>query len=270
MLKLEKVRHNHTIAIRLHERERFFDKSFLRALSIATILHLSAFLSCKISSAQFNETYIVIPPAVVDIDIDPSPSDTRIPSMTQIEVEKGILPRYVLEPEPPLPKQLSSSTTSCVKDINWQEKEPLSQNLFSQLEIVPYQPESIALSINKQYVPITLSLSGSLAEYNIIDDGIGKLKTPRSSQKPLTKVFVTYQVQMDHQTGRIFWHDKAEKTTTQQSDQLAETVLKKLRFASYKNERNALPWLTRGIVEITFEIEEDKTWDELLQELEEA
>jgi len=263
MLKLEKVRTSRGVAVRLREKEKFFSKTLLRAAFLALALHLLGFIVFRVHSAYVEECIVHVDPSMVDTDISQPIAEEA--TIAQVAVPAGILPRYVLEPEPPLPKKPQLTPSKCrVQTATIDEIS--TSNLFTRIEQVTYDIEPMEFSFPHPYTPVTIEITGALANQAIIHTGTNTLNTSRITQKPTVKRRATYHVQIDNSCGKIFCFDK-EGAASADTDRLAEAILKRMRFAPMRPKRGAYLSVTDGTIEITVETEEGHLWDEHLKEL---
>lgn len=260
MLKLERVRTSRGVAVRLREKEKLLNKVFLRAAFLALGLHFAALFLFQVERTQCEECVVTIDPSKVDTDIS-QPSDDST-CLSQLTMPSGVLPRYVLEPEPPLPKKPEHLSSICQKpEVVIAE----STHVFPKAHEIPLEPENLKLSFPHPITPIALDISGPIANDALIHRGTASLEKPRITEKSCLKLRATYQVHVDPSCGKIFWFEKQGPTSAE--DRLAEAVLKRMRFTPIPKERAAYLSLKRGIVEITFEIEEGQNPDELIEQL---
>lgn len=238
MLKLEKVSKTLEINITMRQREHFLNRAFFKALGIALGLHLLAVVLFHIQPFVISGSGIVFPPVLVDSDLNLVQEGTVL---AQIDTDEAF-PRHIKEPKglrfafPEYPevdlKQYQIQYDPHSNPHVFAPFEDSAQILYTRL--LDHRP--------REGEKVKVEISGSLINLKLEDDGIdqaefGKTRTGRGR----------YQVRVEHRTGKIFWYDPIEAIGHEETDALAEKILRGMRFAS-----DEFYFVTGGEIEIQF------------------
>lgn len=222
MLKLEKTGRSSQISVRLREQESFLNSFLVKAFLIALSIHAAFFLIFHIQPF-FLESQFLYPPVHVQTD------RTNSSSLAVLEEEPIDDPHAI--PPPPLTAFFDDLVLTMDPHLTspWSDAEHWTQP-FAELEnrLMVYQAP--ALSTPMSYSPIRVFISGDLAERALLkyDLRIDKTKAFRADlPEPL---FATYRVQVDDESGMIFWYEIQRSTGNPEMDALAEELLSRFRF----------------------------------------
>lgn len=235
MLKLERVSHDNQISVGLRDKKQLFTRSLVTALSIAVGLHLLLLVLFNVSPIKIRWGNSSFLPVMVEADVS-SPND----SLVLASINHNLQPRTnLLEPKPSLPAFPASPTFLPSRQMEFISEKVHTANPFSQIEKAIYQPTfppSRQQSVSK---PIQLVISGPLATKTILKNPVDQVVLPaltssvkQNARDKMDHLRVIYSVQVDEQTGRIFWTEQKQKTDIPQLDLLAESILKNLQFVS--------------------------------------
>lgn len=236
MLKLQKNR-NREINVTLRNRERFWTRTFIYALSIALGLHLFAVLIFQIHS-YFHTDENIFPPIVVQADMFSESDNGILANVEDLDTQYNFL-KAPIASSPQLPYLSifpSSSEVEYVKEFN------LNDNPFANLE-ADWEHLFSKNSLTPK-TSIKVKVSGALAEFPVLDDGVSQV-LPKMKLGGSHKI--SYAVQVEGKTGRIFWQmmtGQGEKHTVMV---LAEQILANMRF-----DQNPFLFVQTGEIEINF------------------
>lgn len=222
MLKLKKSRKE--ISISLSGKEPFFNYYFLCAFGAAFGLHLFAFILFRIHPFFITDDRILKPISVeTDLTMHSQPD---IGVQTALGEENGHL-RHLSNPPFSHPELPTLPQISTARGHHFLVRESSDIYPFLQIEeewngIVP------SLHTTATTLPaLTVSISGLLADYLLIDDGTAHITDTLMLKEPKRLV---YSVQMEGKTGKIFWHQLQNDSGSQNVARLAETILRNIKF----------------------------------------
>lgn len=219
MLKLEKLRRSDPVAIRLREKEKLFTRAFTIALAIALAFHLSLFVVFKIQPFNSGSSFL-FPPVQVESAL-PNSSHTTLQVYNHQDKEDFEL---FLQDHPVFPKQ--------------------QEDLF-RVQLEHSRPLTIPASfrvLEERFIPIRSSpMMGKTQQFQFFISGplagrqlISKADLPSLpiNGKKLSQAEAFYQVQIDPETGTLFWYEIIQATGRKEIDALFEQFLKTLRFSA--------------------------------------
>lgn len=237
MLRLEKTSNLSNIAIRMRERERFFEPPLLKALAIALILHSTALILFHVTPFSFTSTF-TFPPVHVQSD-SPVKGVSAFVSH-HIEEEEGVPPPISLIPTLDWISFFPESTIAPSTSLDLQALQSLEKGVWPKWE------EPLLLKLEEPHIRLTIS--GDLATIPlIVSDPLLNEMQPLSPR--ISPVYVTYKVQLDEKTGGIFWYERLESSTAAAMNQVTEKILLNLRFAPPENHESILGVLSFVILE---------------------
>jgi hypothetical protein len=144
---------------------------------------------------------------------------------------------------PPLDWVLAPLESTLTPSINFNLKalEPIEERIW------PIWIEPLSISIEEPF--IQLSISGDLVKHTLISsDDLLKRMLPLSSEPPMYH-YVSYQVQLDHRTGELFWYDRTQSSTIATIDRITEKILLNLRFEKPLEGKIDPAWdITNGVL----------------------
>lgn len=242
MLKLERSSQSSSLTVRLREREMFFEPRVLKALSIAVFLHCAALLLFQVAPFSFTSSHIFSPVKVQSNHQEQSIS--LVASTFSQEGEDELAPPSI-SLIPPL------EASSLLQESTLSPTLALKPNAFEKLEEQIWPIWDLPLTFDLEEPRIRLAVSGDLAEHSLIATHplLNQMQSIHVSASP---AYVSYQVQMDEATGEIFWFERLQSSGIKEVDQLTETILSQLRFAS----KNSFEWVT-GNVNFTLLIKQE-------------
>lgn len=228
MLKLERVRQD--FIIRIRERDRLLTPLFWQALGMALAVHIGAFLIFHIQPFKADSSFI-FPPVYLDTQGKQTPFNQEVSSQTQTVPLLADLPSIPPSLEVKLP-QIPLGTSLFLED------EP--QATFNLLSNQTVLIDPVAFSFTHPfwptaYSPVHLHVSGELANRSILSaDPLFSKRLVKEETDELSSYLVKYHVQVNEQTGTIFWYDKKQSSGIQKIDKRAESLLLSLQFSPHK------------------------------------
>lgn len=250
MLKLEKTSRTHDIMVSLRDRDSRFNRTFLTAFAIAAGLHLAAGVLFSIRPFLLGSSELILPPVAASADLTAMQEEKDNIAVAQLD--KGDrLPRTILEPpysKPIIPEIPPSAVSRKREYVMKTEPAALS---FALLEEEFFTPDFLANAPTKEYIPLTISISGQLASRGLEtmhDDSLAPLTKPVPCHGANPRQFrAQYAVEVENRSGRVFWYEPQNEIEDPACKQLAENVLQKLRF--HPSDQS---FVTPGEVEIVF------------------
>ncbi|MFI5343980.1 MAG: hypothetical protein ACHQUC_07150 [Chlamydiales bacterium] len=251
MLKLEKSGRSSQITVRLREQDPFLNSFLAKAFLIALFIHVALFLIFHIQPF-FLESHFLYPPVQVQ-------SEGLNSSSLALLDDESVDDLHAIPP-PPLAAlfDLLPLTMDPHLTTPWNDAE-LWKQPFAALEnrLMAYQaPE---LSIPLTYSPIRVFISGDLAERPLLnlETAIGlsqRLKyEPRMDEKQPFRaglpepLFASYRVQLDEESGMIFWYESQRSTGNPKMDAVAEELLYNFKFQTGSSRFGSQP--THGTID---------------------
>lgn len=237
MLKIEKINRASDIVIEFRKRDIFFNEALLKALSIAFILHSTAFLIFHIGPFKLVNNGI-LPPSIVEIDV----IDTDFQVTANIQ-DKRKLSRIPFAPKVSLPTIPSISKLGLIDYIDTIENFESKDNLFLKLE-TDLKNDLFFLSdeLRPKAVTTQILLSGNLSNRKFEDPTtlIEKQFKDIALTNPLR---VIYNVKVENKTGRIFFAELEMPLSHPYVSPVGE-ILKEFRF-----EQISSGFMTSGQIE---------------------
>ena len=219
MLKVEKDRQ---ASLCFYARERLFTKTFIQAFGLALGFHLFGILLFHIKPIQLAESSWVFPPALVDADLQNEGNESTS-AFARSEQEKL---RGISFPKPSQPTFPQISVQNRSEKMEESIQMP-SSSLFSQIERIE---EPIELLPLYKHLRLQIKTSGLLADFEFQEDKV-KLVTEKLKQLKLPGSFLLkYNVQLDNQTGRIFWIAADHDALDPLLESLGYELVKNLQF----------------------------------------
>lgn len=219
MLKLEREDQTSTVTLKFREREKVFHPLFLQALAIALAIHFAFFVFFHIAPFSLISSF-TFPPVAVESSLPHHHALTI--STGYLEIEQDIL-------SPPL---------SAVMPLDWIAL-PTNEFLMPSIEydVDKMQPLEAA-DWPLMYAPLPLSLdepvihltiSGELAQRKLLSqDPILEERRPFTTKPQY--LFIDYHVQIDEQTGKVFWIEQFRSSGIKHVDKKIEQLVKRLEF----------------------------------------
>lgn len=235
MLKLEKLSKSQDVQITIWQREKFFNKRLCQSLALALALHASFILFFQVTPFVILGSQTLIAPALVESSMDISEETVVVAGPVQEELFRSSL-KEPKSSNSELPEVAVSKVFVHVPEDSVY-KAPPSRFLKSS----PNDLEFLFNTPSKKVNSFTISVRGKLADR--------EMKTV--SFPTLTNNFKNYRthfaVQVDDQTGEIFWVEPKHKEEVKEVEIVALELLKQLRFEKLENS-----FVTAGEVEIEF------------------
>lgn len=241
MLKLEKIGYRE-IHVGIRDKERVFNPIFLKALGIALVLHLGAFILFQIPPF-ITTSDSILPPAFVESDIHFGSGDHS--TLAHIENE-GMVQRDLYEPAFSQLELPAIPAFHRQKSVEWSQSAHIHADEESEDRRGSFMEKGRSLASME---PIRIQISGALAEIPLLDDGIREeLISFLSAQgsKTLGERLI-YMVQVELMSGCVFWHLPAQAASVPALSSCAEQILRDMRFQSSQQ-----CFVCAGEIEMTF------------------
>jgi hypothetical protein len=226
MLKLEKVAKTMEISIALRQRDHRFNRTFAISLLIAIALHAMAALLFQIRPFKIVGSQVVFPLTMVDTEIA---SDNSI-VVAEWEGE-DIVPQRLRRPRGAIAKvsPLAPIEFPVKPETIFKRTTPSEARAFERLE-------KDVLSLQNAFLEgprikesgIKVVLSGPLEGKTIL------LEPEYNLQENILpcQCSAVFQIQIEQQSGIIFWYAPLQLTSNPALDAFAEHILKQIRFSS--------------------------------------
>lgn len=245
MLKLEKNQHTQDLKITFQQRDRFFNRSLIFALTLAIAIHAFSWLLFTIAPLTFNFPDSLPTPIVVEADPQHTDKNRISEQIIFSELEqRKIAKRSLIEPA----KRKMTLPMPSPKNIDLTLHVVENENLLTQNSAMSQLLIDDALNIPLNLPKISIQIFGPLANKTLLSNGLKEEENVllHRSIKTLKQQRLTFDVLMDQQEGRLIWF---LNTTPSQivSKQAAETILKNMRFTKSKDAG-----MTKGTIEIVW------------------
>jgi hypothetical protein len=205
-----------------------FTPLFLRILAVICFLHLLAFFLFTIETTAYEEPPVSLP-INLNAEIGLSPQSEATLSSVQVD-ENGLLPRYLLEPESQLPNVPDMPITPLKLTVNHVKEKQIFEGLFSQIEHTSYEEEPFKFSFLSSLPLVALQTTGSLSHLTmddfVVPSGFFELLPSNISGE----YSVVFDIKVEERKGDIFWFSLRNSSSVDFIDDLAEEVIKKIRF----------------------------------------
>lgn len=219
MLKLEKTSSSSGFTISMRKKEQFFEPRLIKALCIALFFHISAIALFHITPFYTPSSFIFTP---IQVNSDRTFIAVRSHVTSHVDEEEISFPSISFIPplaSIPFSKELSLFSSSYF--------DPHTLDLLEN-SIKPKWESPLCLPLEEPR--IQLIISGDLASFSI------SKSTPILNQmQPISfhtnRIYMTYQVQLDQETGELFWWDRGDSTENMHAQSVLESILHELRFA---------------------------------------
>lgn len=240
MLKLERVYKSRDINIRLRKRDRFLNRIFWQAFFIALGIHLFGLIFFKIQTL-LTHSATRLSPIIAHADLDLTKDNFHV------QVMPDQVPRnYPLAPPRSSPRMPKMALPPLIRQTEYvQENTMLNKDPFRELQKEFMAMPSSELPL-KTYPSLDISLLGALSSRswnyrNPIKMAEGLIP---SFDEPLLAMF---SIQLDENSGEIFWKELVQSTGVEKLDQFAEKILENVKIS----HDDAL-FASNGLIEIRF------------------
>jgi len=231
MLSLEKNHRNKEITVKIRKRKSFFTPLLCQAFCLALGIHLIGFLIFHIHVFKRNSTFLYSPIQVK--------ADENFPSKPLLLLEE--VPSSHQDPfEPPLFAFLENFSYH----IPSEQLESVDSD-FIPLENHFSYPSVISKPVKTS--PVSFFITGELAKRQLLKyDPLLDLKQTKTgpSGEP---VCLSFKVQIDDRTGRVFYQQPTETSGSLKTNQLAEKIIENFEF-----EKGKPFWQDSGIIHFVF------------------
>ncbi len=226
MLKLKKASGPETVALTFSARDKLFNKDFCIALGIAAGLHLLGLIIFTVHMGIYSGSTTVLSPIMVMTE----PLELEKNSLIIADVYSNPISKRQIPPPPKIVHETPTSQKFFLGNVE-------SAQFKNRLPDWPTEPHSTP--------SITVSPSGSLAGRALkVVPKLPKIKTFGDFE-------VVHQVRMDEKSGEIFWFKLQKSSGRSAIDQMAEKLLKNIRFETQGNNG-----ITSGTIEWKFHLED--------------
>ena len=253
MLKLERAsRQEGSVHLIVRDKERLITKSLVISFLITLAIHLTLMLLFHVDLFKIESGLSVFPPIQVETHL--SSKDSIIADTKQAnQTIRGL---------PPLPSSAPASFTR----PSFLPVRPTESNTaiygrkttFSQIEKEVYEPQFNPTE-RPSKMPFKIIVSGILAEYPLISNGLHDKKLP--SERIETRII--YSVLVDRKSGKIFWMEQKQPVPYPQLKRFAESLLKDMKF-DLKKQLTAVG----GEIEFHFNLETAVQDNKMMQDFE--
>lgn len=244
MLKLEKNRNE--ISIRLSSKDKFLNRSLLIALAIAFSLHFLAFAIFNVHIYFFQKENGFIPPVEVHSSIEDLNNNNLISS--QVEDDKNPLIK-ILRPKKIIPKIEDPKFSY----IPIESKISFKENRHDSFAPIENEIEHKSFTNILSQTPILkINLSGNLSDLKILPldlKKISQIEVAIEHLKQLKELSLSFDVQVDGKSGRIFWIASKEAIEDNSLDQFFIDLLKEIQF-----QKSQSPSIYVGEIDLVFSL----------------
>lgn len=250
MLRLERSSpYRREIAIRFRSRDPFLSRPLLIGLAVALLLHLLFFLCVEINPYR-TPCEQIAPPTPVAVDLGSLIEIGGLLATSEME-SYGLLPRHIIEPEPPRPK-FPTLPPQAVERTPFIAAAPLvhTDAPFRQMRPAITLRRTPLVAVHRRYHPARVELSGPLATLPLIDDGTGIWGEERKNRGRSELYTLLFEVQLEEKTGSLFWVRQVNSTDRAPLDEKGRQIVERLRFAP-----KPFGTVEGGMVEVCFEVE---------------
>lgn len=244
MLKLEKISRSREIMVSLRDRDPRFNRTFIIAFAIAFSLHLLAGVLFTIRPFLLDSSELILPPIAASADLS-----VNRESMALAKVDKTErLHRTIPEPRYSVPKVPELTEVTVNRQKEYVMKKELTAAPFAMIEKEVFSPDFTAWESSKQHAPVQILVSGPLADKTIEVNGADSVELPLlNSDMRSNLIRALYAVEVENQSGQIFWYESQQKLENLEYRRLAEKILLNLRF-----HQDTKAFVTPGEIEIVF------------------
>ncbi len=167
-----------------------------------------------------------------------------------LNVDEGGLLRdqRVLEKAPPPPVLPFRSKTELQSPIA--KDSPVLDSEFLSVRRPGYQKDEAFFA--RRYQPVLVDISGELARFPLKEKS-EKLNHVRfAAHKQVKPFYISFNAQLNHETGKIFWHQVEQSSGNAHVDNLASKLVRTLSFETDEKEI-----ISRGKVSFVLRLEKD-------------
>jgi hypothetical protein len=255
MLRLERVSRDCQVNVAIRDKESWWNQTVLVAFFIAISLHGISFLIFQITPFKVRIPETIYPPVVVDSDLALSNEKKEILALTDPDSEY-LSTQFFFEHVPSVPSLPGMSKSPMVRHMEYIKEASVLANPFTQLEQEIHHFDFPVFSPPQLVMPsIVLVISGGLADKKLLVNGIDDNRAflHKLSPKSMSSQKVIYTVQVEEQTGGIFWYSLKQTAETNSLNHLAEKILRSMQFHTQPHA-----FVTSGEIEIHFHFDELK------------
>lgn len=219
MLRLEKTSDLSGIAIRFREKERFFETRVLKALICALLIHLTTFILFRIANPLLISNFVFSPVQMRFESLEKNNLSEVTSYFDEDEFKFEFFGNEMSERLDWLAFLEPSLLFPATFDFN--SLENLEKEFWPKLDL------PLSIELTEPY--IKMMISGDLANFILIkSDPILSSMQPFSTSLDIYST--SYEIQMDGNTGEIFWFQQKSSSGDKKIDQMIEKVILSLRF----------------------------------------
>jgi len=223
MLKLEKISRDRQISVIVRDKECFFTRSLIIALAIAAGIHFLFLVVFNISPFKIRLSQIIFPP--VQVEVDASPKDTAI--LAQVDTPKPIASGLPTQ-RPSLPIMHEYPTFLAAQNADYIKENRREGNPFLAIENDITSP-SFPSGGNTSLPPLSIVVSGLLADIPVLDDGLKGKKVP-GIKASINQRRVVFDVLVEGRSGSVIWFQPVQLTENSTADRFVETIIREMQF----------------------------------------
>ena len=194
----------------------------LKLCSFALVLHLGVLLLFHVSPFKLASTF-TFPPIQVQSEQSLQGISALISSEPYDQEDELPPPPFYFRP--PALDWISVSTNPSITP-----SASLNPDALLRIEERTWPIWHEPLSLHLEEPLARLAISGDLAERLLIDTDPLLSKMQPISSLPSSYAHVTYEVQMDERTGKLFWYERTQSSGDSAIDRLTEKILLNIRF----------------------------------------
>lgn len=227
MLKLEKVAKTNELSVLVRVKPTLLTTPFLLALSYALFVHTAAFFIFQISPFRIGYQQSLFPPVRVATEVPFH--DGVYATNEHFEEEEPIAP-YLIAPSPFKPQLPTAQAIPIIRNTEYiKQKNPLSNPFLSLEKLLEIDIDRSELASSSVYIPLSVQLSGSLADLSFEFGTLDKIFEMHREQPYRTYHFL-FSAQLDQKNGELFWWDLKVGENDTQAENYALDILRGLRF----------------------------------------
>lgn len=190
MLRLEKKSRNRSIHVNMRESGRLITPTFRQAFLLALGFHFLGFMLFHVKSLDMGESGVIFPPVQVKIDMT---SEQEGIVLAQVEREK-MATRLQLDPKPSNPSLLHMPRTKIKHESAYpKEKHPQTISALTMFDNSHLAQNDSLLFTQEpllQHSPVTIRVSGPLAERKMINEGWHAKNVRKRSKKKISHILL--------------------------------------------------------------------------------
>lgn len=244
MLKLQRNSQGQEISVAFRSKERFFNRPFLIALSVALAIHIGLILMFHIAPIKIRWSTASTLPTIVETDLAQKEGSSVTASFTVNELTDRLLSTA----PPSLPLLADTPIFSKVHHFELNEGSSSIFDLFNDIEQEAYLP-AFSPANASSLKPISVIISGPLAIKILLNDPLKEINNVDICRelKVCSPKQLCYFVRVDEQTGKVFWHESINPSENGAVEAFAVKIIYGLQF-----ETSPIAFVSKGSIELHF------------------